>query len=118
MGMGGGLLQAWNRDTLKYAMKASAIKRKGEDWVGFAKDPITDSGKQSKQGRLGLVFSNGIGSGTFKTLPKEFVKIAHNELRVVYRNGEMLVNDTFDEIRVRAELKENEYINAYSRYDD
>ena len=108
-GMGGGLLQAWNRDTLKYAMKASAIRIDNGPWTGFSKDPITDKGKKSKEGRLGLVHECGIGSCGFRTMPEEIAN-KKNLLRTVFRNGELLVEDTFAEIRNRAALKENEYV--------
>jgi len=49
-GMGGALLQQCNRDTYKYAMKASAIKI-GGTWYDVYKDPVTDPGKVSKRGR-------------------------------------------------------------------
>jgi nicotinamide phosphoribosyltransferase len=109
-GMGGGLLQAWNRDTLKYAMKASAIRINEGEWKGFSKDPITDHGKRSKEGRLGLVYECGIGSCGFRTLPEDIANQKGNLLRTVYKNGELLIEDTFQEIRNRAALKEAEYI--------
>lgn len=108
-GMGGGLLQAWNRDTLKYAMKASAIRINEGEWKGFSKDPITDSGKRSKEGRLGLVIDCGIGSCGFRTLPEDVANQKGNLLRTIYKNGELLIEDTFAEIRNRAALKETEY---------
>jgi len=49
MGSGGGLLQKCNRDTLKFAQKAAAVKINGQ-WVSIFKDPITDPGKKSKTG--------------------------------------------------------------------
>lgn len=52
-GQGGALLQMVNRDDLKFAMKASAIRVAGE-WRDVFKDPITDSGKKSKKGRVTL----------------------------------------------------------------
>ena len=52
-GQGGALLQMVNRDDLKFAMKASAIKVAGK-WREVFKDPITDSGKKSKKGRVTL----------------------------------------------------------------
>ncbi len=111
-GMGGGLLQAWNRDTLKYAMKASARKTSAGNWVGFSKDPITDHGKQSKEGRLGLVRSVGIGSITLRTVPESIANEQGNLLRTVYCDGELLVEDTFEAIRERAALQEREYSNV------
>lgn len=108
-GMGGGLLQAWNRDTLKYAMKASARQDANGVWHDVFKDPISDRGKVSKKGRLGLVFECGIGSCGYRTLPKDIADQKGNVLRTVYRNGELLIEDTFETIRKRAELKVEEY---------
>lgn len=53
-GMGGELLQKVNRDTMKFAMKASAAKVDGL-WRDVFKDPVTDSGKRSKKGRLAVI---------------------------------------------------------------
>lgn len=62
-GMGGALLQGVNRDTLKFAMKASAIRNgqgfKSNEWYGICKDPITDKGKRSKIGRQAVFNNNG-----------------------------------------------------------
>jgi nicotinamide phosphoribosyltransferase len=105
-GMGGGLLQQVNRDDMKFAMKASAISYKEnpcqythDGWVAFKKDPITDPGKTSKAGRLRLINFNN----KFET--EEMVKgIAKtpNCLRTVWKDGEMLVDDSLEDIRNRA----------------
>ena len=108
-GMGGGLLQAWNRDTLKYAMKASARCDTNGVWHDVFKDPISDRGKVSKKGRLGLVYECGIGVCGYRTLPKDLADKKGNLLRTVYRNGKLLVEDTFESIRERAAMKEVEY---------
>ena len=108
-GMGGGLLQAWNRDTLKYAMKASARCDTAGVWHDVFKDPISDRGKVSKKGRLGLVHECGIGSCGFHTVPKEIADKKGNLLRTVYRNGKLLVEDTFETVRERAAMQEVEY---------
>jgi nicotinamide phosphoribosyltransferase len=110
-GMGGGLLQAWNRDTLKYAMKASARKTADGKWVGFSKDPITDHGKQSKEGRLGLILDSGIGSVTIRTVSEELAHKQGNLLREVFCDGALLLEDSFETVRNRAELHEREYSN-------
>jgi nicotinamide phosphoribosyltransferase len=116
-GMGGGLLQAWNRDTLKYAMKASARQDAEGKWHDVFKDPITDSGKVSKKGRLGLMYQCGVGSCGFHTVPKDIAEKKGNILRTVFRDGELLVEDTFEEIRQRAAVKEAEYVpQELSRY--
>jgi nicotinamide phosphoribosyltransferase len=109
-GMGGGLLQAWNRDSLKYAMKASAIRINNGEWAGFSKDPVTDHGKRSKEGRLGLVYECGIGSCGFRTIPEDIANKKGNLLRTIFKDGELLVEDTFADIRARAALKEAEYV--------
>ena len=104
-GMGGGLLQAWNRDTLKYAMKASAIKGEDGVWKGFAKDPVTDHGKKSKQGRLALVKEAGFGVAPYiRTVPEDYIWEFNtkNLLRPVFHGGVILVEDDFATIRERA----------------
>lgn len=116
-GMGGGLLQAWNRDSLKYAMKASALRINEGEWTGFSKDPITDKGKRSKEGRLGLVHECGVGSCGFRTLPEDLANKKGNILRTVYSNGDILLEETFEDIRARAVLLEHEYVpEALDRY--
>jgi len=109
-GMGGGLLQAWDRDTLKYAMKASARRDTNGVWHDVFKDPITDHGKLSKKGQLGLVKQCGVGSCGYATLPKNIADGKGNLLRTVFRNGELLVDEDFETVRGRAALKEEEYV--------
>jgi nicotinamide phosphoribosyltransferase len=95
-GMGGALLQVLNRDTQKFAMKASAIKINGQ-WKEIYKDPKTDSGKRSKKGRVTL----------FKRDGKYFSGVeAHgalDELITVFYNGQLIERQTFDQIRQRAD---------------
>ena len=110
-GMGGGLLQAWNRDSLRYAMKASARKTSDGRWLGFSKDPVTDHGKRSKEGRLGLVLSGGIGGSTIMTVTEQDANERGNLLRDVYCDGLLLIEDTFEAVRERAALQECEYDN-------
>jgi nicotinamide phosphoribosyltransferase len=115
--MGGGLLQAWNRDTLKYAMKASARCDDDGVWHDVYKDPIDDQGKLSKKGRLGLVYECGVGSCSYRTVPKHIADEKGNLLRVIYRDGKLLIDDDFDAIRKRAELQEKEYLDVeFERY--
>jgi nicotinamide phosphoribosyltransferase len=96
-GMGGELLQKVNRDTQKFAMKASAICINGQ-WHDVYKDPITDQGKRSKKGRLALIKENG----QFKTVPKESILAEQNQLVSVYHNGQVLVDYTLAQVRENA----------------
>ncbi len=95
-GMGGELLQAVNRDTQRFAMKASAIRIDGR-WQDVYKDPATDAGKRSKRGRLALIEA----AGEYSTIREEDLGERRNLLRPVYRDGELLNVETFDTIRAR-----------------
>jgi nicotinamide phosphoribosyltransferase len=95
-GMGGALLQIVNRDTLKFAMKCSAAKINGK-WAEVYKDPITDSGKTSKRGRLALTYSDEFG---YKTCQE---REGSSILKEVYRDGRLLVETTMADIRVLSE---------------
>ncbi|WP_020396467.1 nicotinate phosphoribosyltransferase [Thiolinea disciformis] len=95
-GMGAGLLQKVNRDTLNFAMKASAI-RISNQWQDVYKQPITDPGKNSRRGRLAVIHDeNG-----WQTIPIEQLGQAHNQLRHVFRDGKLLVDDDFETVRAR-----------------
>jgi nicotinamide phosphoribosyltransferase len=104
-GMGGGLLQQVNRDTMKFAMKANAMKIGGE-WKDVFKDPVTDPGKTSKKGVLALTRSGGIGYSRWRTLRTGELHTGEiNYLRPVYENGELLIDQTFEEVRVRSNMR-------------
>lgn len=99
-GMGGGLLQQLNRDTLKFAMKCSQIY-KGTESIDVFKNPITDPGKASKAGRLDLV---QWANGKYQTVSLGD-KIANefSVMKTVYENGEVLIDESLDDIRKRAQ---------------
>ncbi len=102
LGMGGGLLQQVNRDTMKFAQKANAMQINGE-WVDVFKDPITDPGKTSKKGILSLVRSGGIGAHGWRTIRRSELRDGEvDHLKVVYKNGELREDHTLDEIRARS----------------
>jgi len=98
VGMGGGLLQSVTRDTQKFAMKASAAKISGE-WQDVYKDPITDKGKRSKRGRLILTRERG----KWETLNMDSGYNWADMLVPVYRDGKLLRDHTFQEIRDRSD---------------
>lgn len=99
-GQGGALLQIVNRDDQKFAMKCSAARVNGK-WVDVYKDPITDPGKQSKKGRLALV-TNGEDWNTIRV--GELPDNAQDELQVVFIDGVPAKQQTFDQIRERAQI--------------
>lgn len=93
-GMGGGLHSLVTRDTQRNAFKCSAQFRNGE-WYDIFKKPL-DSSKKSKFGRFKLINENGV----FKT-----VKIGgdgEDYLKTVFRDGEILKEYTFSDIKNRA----------------
>lgn len=98
-GMGGALLQKVDRDTQKFAYKASAAIVDGQ-YRPIYKDPVTDPGKRSKDGVLDLVLENGrMKTRQYTTFDTDF---PGSLMRTVYRNGELLVDDTLDDVRGRA----------------
>lgn len=98
-GMGGGLLQKLNRDTMRFAFKCSAQHRNGT-WVPVAKEPL-DATKASKKGRLCLVQNE---DGMFSTVVENKVYQNYDLLQTVFEHGELVNQTTFDEVRDRAAL--------------
>ncbi|TCV81225.1 nicotinate phosphoribosyltransferase [Sulfurirhabdus autotrophica] len=101
-GMGGALLQQLNRDTQKFAMKSSAAKINGV-WQEIYKDPVTDTGKRSKRGKLTLVRHQT--TGEYKTSVYPIPKNGPNSQEVlipVFENGNILKEWTFGEVRQTA----------------
>lgn len=98
-GMGGGLLQQVDRDTLKFAMKCSAIKI-NDNWIDVYKDPIDDKGKVSKKGVLALI--NYDVTGEYLTVREKDLDGRKNYLEVVFENGIVRRTQTLDEIRALA----------------
>lgn len=103
-GQGGALLQQVNRDTLGFAMKASAAEVGGQ-WRDVFKAPVTDPAKRSKAGRLTLM-RRGDAFATVRVdspgYQQALVDGATEVLRTVFENGRLLVNDSFAAIRARA----------------
>jgi nicotinamide phosphoribosyltransferase len=80
-GMGGALLQKVNRDTQRCAFKCSAMKRNGV-WHDVVKSPL-DKSKASKAGRFDA---------------------PEYGLELVFENGEILKEYTFEEVRNNAAI--------------
>ena len=94
-GMGGALLQQINRDTLRFALKCSAIDVNGQ-WHDVYKRPVTDPSKDSRAGRF-ILLKEG----------QEFVTVkldgapphGDDQLETVLENGVLRRDQTLDEIR-------------------
>lgn len=97
-GMGGQLLQALDRDTLGFAMKASAIEIDGQ-WRDVYKSPAGVPSKASKRGRLAVLESG-------ETVRLEELNGRRNLLEPVWENGKLLREQTFAEIRAEAARSE------------
>jgi nicotinamide phosphoribosyltransferase len=98
-GMGGGLLQQVNRDTMQWAMKCSAMQVEGR-WRDVFKSPVGDPGKASMKGRLTLVRNAG---GAMETVRMEALRTGQDDLlETVFENGAILGNTRFEAVRERA----------------
>lgn len=97
-GMGGGLLQKVNRDTLRCAFKCSSVTVNGEERDVF-KQPASDLSKSSKAGRLCLIEND---DGRFETVTRSQLNDRSDLLENVFRNGEITRLTTLDEVRAVA----------------
>jgi nicotinamide phosphoribosyltransferase len=102
-GMGGALLQgnaksSINRDTHKMAQKVSALVVDGV-FREVRKDPASDRGKTSKLGVLELIKLPE--ESQVKTVRRGEVSEEYNVMRTVFKNGNLLVDDTLSDIRNR-----------------
>uniref|UniRef100_A0A7S2CAZ1 Nicotinamide phosphoribosyltransferase n=1 Tax=Alexandrium andersonii TaxID=327968 RepID=A0A7S2CAZ1_9DINO len=98
-GSGGALLQKLHRDTQKCAFKCSHALVNGEG-VDVVKDPVTDPGKKSKKGRLTLEVRDGV----FTTVTEGKGDPSKDQLVEVFRDGHLLVDQTFAQIRERSRV--------------
>jgi nicotinamide phosphoribosyltransferase len=103
-GMGGALLQIVDRDTQKFAMKASAACVDGV-WRDVQKDPITDSGKKSKKGRVQL-WKSGAEYQSAVEQPKGWTDKGTGEwtpvLQKVFENGHLYNEISFEQVRANS----------------
>lgn len=104
-GMGGALLQIVDRDTQRFAMKCSSVQVDGK-WIDVVKDPVTDSGKRSKGGRVKLFTNSGGEFASGVTQPTGWSDKGiggwTDALATVYENGKLVKSYTFDEVRANA----------------
>lgn len=110
-GMGGGLLQQVNRDTLKFAMKANAVKSKVGAWRDVYKNPV-GGGKTSKRGRQVVFHANVDGEEKrfCSTEMMDYLRVGTDvsgnllQSRFNGETGELYKETNLDEIRQRINL--------------
>jgi nicotinamide phosphoribosyltransferase len=100
-GMGAELLQKVNRDTLKFAMKTSAVEIDG-GWRDVYKDPATDHGKRSKKGRQAVIINE---LGTMQTIAECDLGAKQNSLVTLFKNGQAINRTDFTQIRQRCQYQ-------------
>jgi len=100
-GSGGGLLMDFNRDTQKYAFKCCAAVVGGK-MRNVSKNPVTDPGKRSKEGRLDLVW----GAAGYQTiaLPDGVDEHRNSAMVTYFKDGQIVYNTSLAEIRSRMAL--------------
>jgi nicotinamide phosphoribosyltransferase len=103
-GMGAGLLQRVNRDTMHFGFKTNAVSSDGV-WRAVAKSPGGNAIKRSKPGRLALQYTDG----DYSTVPRDSVPSNENMLEPVFRDGKILRLWNFDELIERSERPTPEY---------
>ena len=98
LGIGSFTYQYNTRDTFGFAMKATYGEVNGEGREIF-KDPITDDGtKKSAKGLIKIEKENG----TYKLVDQvSWEEEKQGELKEVFRDGKLLVDDSLAEIRKR-----------------
>ncbi|MFD2110963.1 nicotinate phosphoribosyltransferase [Thiorhodococcus fuscus] len=101
-GMGGALLQRLDRDTQRFAFKASAIRRDGV-WRDVSKQPRTDPEKASKPGRLSLLHNPEFGTWRTQREEQSVEPGWRSALDCVYEDGRIQGQQTLAEIRARAD---------------
>jgi nicotinamide phosphoribosyltransferase len=101
-GIGSYTYQYNTRDTFGYALKSTLAVINGDEKMIF-KDPKTDDGtKKSQKGRVAVKFDPfQEGSYYFTQQHTLDEDIPDDELKEVFRDGKLLVDDTFENIRAR-----------------
>lgn len=109
-GMGGGLLQKINRDTLKFSMKCCAIKVHGE-WNDVYKDPavydedwnVLEDVASFKTSLAG-VLETMVKDGEYKSITRDQMQAAKDDgwdsaFKTIFHNGFLLEEQTLEEVR-------------------
>ncbi|RKP13141.1 nicotinate phosphoribosyltransferase family-domain-containing protein [Piptocephalis cylindrospora] len=100
-GMGGGLLQKVNRDTMSFATKLSHITYGNGERRDVMKTPKTDKGKFSLPGELVVQVNDQIKGGLTVRPKEEVGPEEKTEWEVVYDHGKVCEWENFDQVRQR-----------------
>jgi nicotinamide phosphoribosyltransferase len=100
-GMGGALLQKLDRDTMSFAQKCSTIKINGS-WQKVSKNPIGDSGKKSKAGKVDTFIDE---KGRYGWRVDSSIGIWNSAMQEVFLNGEVKNMSNWAQIRERANAR-------------
>jgi len=106
-GMGGALLQRLHRDTQRCAFKCSYVEVDGEQRP-VSKLPTTDNSKASKAGRMKVIRNENTKQWTTYTEDHahyESIKPEHDQLREVFRDGDLLIEVTLSDVRNTVKFK-------------
>jgi len=104
-GIGSYTYEYVTRDTYGFAMKATAVRRDGR-LVDIFKKPVTDSGEKNSLKGIPAVYKvlDEQGGYEYAVCDQQVPSALDNcAFRKVFSNGQLLVEDTFDEIRQRVQ---------------
>jgi nicotinamide phosphoribosyltransferase len=102
----GGILRNHSRDSMGFALKATHVINGGES-VDIEKDPITDKKKKSHKG---LMYLTRDTDGNYHTVDQCTTKEESGGLlEVVFRDGAMVREESFADIRARVQAAIEEY---------
>ena len=110
LGIGSFTYQYNTRDTFGFAMKATYGEVNGEGRAIF-KDPITDDGtKKSAKGLMKIELENS----KYKLIDQvSWEQEKQGELKEVFRDGKLLIDQSLAEIRTRVKQQNNLYFNRF-----
>ena len=97
-GIGSGLMQKVTRDSYSFTMKANARQDEAGMWHGIAKRPATMREKASRNGRVAVTEQMGDLAG----IALEELGGRENALKPVWKNGRLLSDWSFEEVKERA----------------
>lgn len=102
LGIGSFTYQYVTRDTHGFAMKATAVGKTDGTYMPIFKAPKTDSGKNSAKGFLSVYMDPN--ECTWKCQQNVPFEQRHGQMGCILRDGEVLEEETFEDIRKRAEI--------------